>query len=99
MGFIAFPMPELFPRQYWLFHSLWHCFLAAGYYELYALIEQDSLSMQKKRAAQQKSRKHAVRHAKKQLAVAKMQKADSNSSMDSMSVLASSQSKSGSEVC
>ena len=41
LGFIAFPMPEIFPRYYWLFHSLWHVLLAAGYYELYALIELD----------------------------------------------------------
>ncbi|CAL8465576.1 g5112 [Coccomyxa elongata] len=36
---VAFPMPELFPRHYWLFHSLWHAFLGAGYYELYAMLE------------------------------------------------------------
>ncbi|BDA49895.1 hypothetical protein COCOBI_15-0230 [Coccomyxa sp. Obi] len=38
-AFVAFPMPELFPRHYWLFHSLWHAFLGAGYYELYAMLE------------------------------------------------------------
>ncbi len=27
---VAFPMPELFPRHYWVFHSLWHAFLGAG---------------------------------------------------------------------
>ena len=47
LGFIAFPMPELFPRYYWLFHSLWHVLLAAGYYQLYALIEAESLAAYK----------------------------------------------------
>ncbi|KAL0019556.1 hypothetical protein WJX79_000427 [Trebouxia sp. C0005] len=48
MGFVAFPMPEIFPKHYWLFHSLWHVLLAAGYYELYALIEFDSNTVYKK---------------------------------------------------
>lgn len=48
MGFVAFPMPEIFPKHYWLFHSLWHVLLAAGYYELYVLIEFDSNTVYKK---------------------------------------------------
>lgn len=48
LGFVAFPMPEIFPKHYWLFHSLWHVLLAAGYYELYALIEFDSNTVYKK---------------------------------------------------
>lgn len=48
LGFIAFPMPEIFPKHYWLFHSLWHVLLAAGYYELYSLIEFDSNTVYKK---------------------------------------------------
>lgn len=29
-AFTSFPIPELLPRHYWLFHSLWHAFLGAG---------------------------------------------------------------------
>jgi hypothetical protein len=29
-GFGVFPLPELLPRHYWLFHSLWHMFMADG---------------------------------------------------------------------
>jgi len=57
LGFVAFPMPEIFPKHYWLFHSLWHVLLAAGYYELYALIEFDSNTVYKK--AQQHKRLRA----------------------------------------
>lgn len=57
LGFVAFPMPEIFPKHYWLFHSLWHVLLAAGYYELYALIEFDSNTVYKK--AQQHTRLRA----------------------------------------
>ena len=39
---VAFPMPERFPRHYWLFHSLWHVFLSVGYYELYRMIEEET---------------------------------------------------------
>ena len=53
-------MPELFPRHYWLFHSLWHVLLAAGYYELYALIEAESL------AAYKEARRHKHVRGKKQ---------------------------------
>ena len=60
LGFIAFPMPELFPRHYWLFHSLWHVLLAAGYYQLYALLEADSL------AAYKEARRHKHVRAKRQ---------------------------------
>lgn len=60
LGFVAFPMPEIFPKLYWLFHSLWHVLLAAGYYELYALIELDSNTVYKR--AQQ----HKHLRAKKQ---------------------------------
>ena len=60
LGFIAFPMPELFPRHYWLFHSLWHVLLAAGYYQLYALIEAESL------AAYKEARRHKHVRAKRQ---------------------------------
>lgn len=60
LGFIAFPMPEVFPRHYWLFHSLWHVLLAAGYYQLYALIEAESL------AAYKEARRHRHVRAKKQ---------------------------------
>lgn len=54
LGFIAFPMPELFPRHYWLFHSLWHVLLAAGYYQLYALIEAESLAAYKEARRQKR---------------------------------------------
>lgn len=57
LGFVAFPMPEIFPKHYWLFHSLWHVLLAAGYYELYALIELDSNTVYKR--AQQYKRLRA----------------------------------------
>ena len=30
LGFAAFPMPAVFPSHYWVFHSFWHLFLAAG---------------------------------------------------------------------
>ena len=60
LGFIAFPMPELFPRHYWLFHSLWHVLLAAGYYQLYALIETESL------AAYKEARRHKHVRARRQ---------------------------------
>lgn len=40
LAFIAFPMPELFPRQYWLFHSIWHCLMAEGYVQLYTQLEE-----------------------------------------------------------
>ncbi|KAL3151016.1 hypothetical protein ABBQ38_012887 [Trebouxia sp. C0009 RCD-2024] len=60
LGFIAFPMPELFPRHYWLFHSLWHVLLAAGYYQLYALIEAESL------AAYKEARRHKHVRGKRQ---------------------------------
>jgi hypothetical protein len=43
-GFVVFPLPELFPEKYWLCHSLWHCFIAIGYYELYnELLVQDAM--------------------------------------------------------
>ena len=35
LGFFFFPIPEVYPQLYWLFHSLWHVFLAAAYYSLY----------------------------------------------------------------
>lgn len=98
MGFVAFPMPEIFPNHYWLFHSLWHVFLAAGYYELYALIEQDRLTAQKT-PAKQESRNHAARHAKRQLAIADLPKGASNSSLDSTCELASSQDQMHFQVC
>lgn len=60
LGFIAFPMPEIFPKHYWLFHSLWHVLLAAGYYELYALIEFDSNTVHRK--AQQQKHARAKQH-------------------------------------
>lgn len=49
-------MPELFPRHYWLFHSLWHVLLAAGYYQLYALIEAESLAAYKEARRHKQSR-------------------------------------------
>lgn len=55
-------MPEIFPKHYWLFHSLWHVLLAAGYYELYALIEFDSNTVHRKAKRQ--------KHAKQQPAPA-----------------------------
>ena len=60
LGFVAFPMPEIFPKHYWLFHSLWHVLLAAGYYELYALIEFDSNTVYKR------AQRHKRLRAKKQ---------------------------------
>lgn len=35
LGLTCFPLPELFPQLYWLFHSLWHLFMAAGMVEIY----------------------------------------------------------------
>lgn len=32
---MCFPLPELVPEMYWLFHSLWHIFMAAGIFEVY----------------------------------------------------------------
>lgn len=29
-AFVAFPMPSVLPRHYWMFHSIWHVLLAAG---------------------------------------------------------------------
>lgn len=40
LGFFFFPLPELLPRHYWLFHSLWHCCLAAGHYQLCLELEE-----------------------------------------------------------
>ena len=40
-AFVAFPMPDKFPNHYWLFHSVGHTLLAAGYYILYMLIEHE----------------------------------------------------------
>ena len=73
LGFVAFPMPELFPRHYWLFHSLWHVLLAAGYYQLYALIEAESLAAYKeaRRHKHVRPKRHAqARDTKQNLAVA-----------------------------
>lgn len=39
LGFAFFPLPELLPRHYWLFHTLWHIFLARGYQLLYQQLE------------------------------------------------------------
>lgn len=83
MGFVAFPMPEVFPRHYWLFHSIWHVCLAAGYYELYALIEQDSHKGQTVQRANQKS---IAEMKKKDLST--MHNVASNSSLESSSELA-----------
>lgn len=35
LGLMCFPLPELVPEMYWLFHSLWHIFMAAGIFEVY----------------------------------------------------------------
>lgn len=35
LGLTCFPLPELVPQLYWLFHSLWHVFMAAGVFEVY----------------------------------------------------------------
>ena len=83
VGFVAFPMPEVFPRHYWLFHSIWHVCLAAGYYELYALIEQDSHKGQTVQRANQKS---VAKMKKKDLST--MHNVASNSSLESSSELA-----------
>ncbi|KAL4423051.1 hypothetical protein ABPG77_002085 [Micractinium sp. CCAP 211/92] len=39
LGFAAFPMPELFPRQYWLYHSIWHVLMAEAFHLLYYQLE------------------------------------------------------------
>ncbi|PSC69896.1 serine threonine [Micractinium conductrix] len=38
-GFGFFPWPERFPRQYWLYHSLWHICMAKGFYLLFFQLE------------------------------------------------------------
>ena len=35
LGLTSFPLPELVPEMYWLFHSLWHIFMSAGLFEVY----------------------------------------------------------------
>lgn len=54
-AFLSFPMPELFPRHYWLFHSLWHAFLGAGYYELYAMLEHQSCAQTERPVSRKKN--------------------------------------------
>jgi hypothetical protein len=55
LGFICFPLPELYPSLYCIAHSLWHCFLAAGYILLYEELlearQQASLESKRKAAA------------------------------------------------
>ena len=52
LGFVCFPLPELAPSFYWLAHSLWHLFLAAGYSLLYEeLLDQGAALEAKQRAA------------------------------------------------
>ena len=54
-------MPEIFPKHYWLFHSLWHVLLAAGYYELYALIELDSNTLHKKAKKHSRTKQQTIK--------------------------------------
>jgi hypothetical protein len=39
VGLAIFPLPELWPSLYWLFHSAWHLLMAAGVHELYLALE------------------------------------------------------------
>lgn len=49
LAFVVFPLPEIFPRLYWLSHSLWHCLIGAGYYILYSeLLDEQRQSKAKK---------------------------------------------------
>jgi len=41
LGLLFFPLPEFFPRLYFLFHSLWHLAMAFGIHSLYCLIEKE----------------------------------------------------------
>lgn len=63
LGFICFPMPEIYPSSYWLMHSLWHVFLAAGYGLLYEelLHAQQQAELEERR--QEAARKRAERLA------------------------------------
>ncbi|KAI7839621.1 hypothetical protein COHA_006621 [Chlorella ohadii] len=45
-GFAVFPLPELFPNYYWLFHSLWHVFMAEAFHLLYLQLEGAHLQRQ-----------------------------------------------------
>jgi len=55
LGFVCFPLPELYPSLYCIAHSLWHCFLAAGYSLLYEELcesrQEAALEAKKKQAA------------------------------------------------
>jgi hypothetical protein len=55
LAFVFFPLPELFPSIYCLAHSLWHCFLAAGYSLLY-----EELLEARQEAALEAKRKQAA---------------------------------------
>lgn len=35
LGFLSFVQPNMYPEQYWLWHSLWHVFMSVGYFFLY----------------------------------------------------------------
>ncbi|KAG7675003.1 hypothetical protein Ndes2526B_g07852 [Nannochloris sp. 'desiccata'] len=55
LGFVCFPLPELYPSLYCIAHSLWHCFLAAGYSLLY-----EELTESRQQAALETKRKQAA---------------------------------------
>ncbi|KDD72393.1 hypothetical protein H632_c3403p0 [Helicosporidium sp. ATCC 50920] len=38
-AFVVFPLPEVWPLLYWLFHSVWHVCLASAYAHLYRHLE------------------------------------------------------------
>ena len=80
MGFISFPMPEFFPKHYWLFHSLWHVCLAAGYYELYSLIECENSS--RRQNSLRRNEKMTSKPGKHQLHRVSMPKALPQGSLD-----------------
>ncbi|KAK9805472.1 hypothetical protein WJX72_000199 [[Myrmecia] bisecta] len=63
-SFVSFAMPELYPCQYWFYHSLWHVLLGLGYFELYCMLEgQDAIhAALKSRAAARKAAKCAAGH-------------------------------------
>jgi hypothetical protein len=60
-GFVCFPLPELYPPIYWLAHSLWHCFLAAGY----SLLYEELLETRQQAALEAKRKEAAMRRAER----------------------------------
>jgi hypothetical protein len=61
LGFVCFPLPELYPSFYCIAHSLWHCFLAAGY----SLLYEELLESRQEEALEAKRKQAAMRRAER----------------------------------